>query len=685
MANVQEEWLEKAIYERHINYIEYNKFTDPNVIGSGGFGNVFRYEWKDCELTVALKCLKVDTSINENIIKDFINELKLLRKVSCHPNVIAFYGVTKDNNGYYNMVLQYADDGTLREYLMTNFTKLQWTDKLCMAKEIALGLLFLHDNNIIHRDLHSKNILIHHRLPKIADFGLSKQMNEMSMTSNSIIHGMPAYAEPQCFVNDKYKRNIKSDVYSFGVILWEISSGRPPFSSFESGISLAFHILQGNREEPIEGTPSLYIELYKKCWDNDPANRPETRVIYNALKQFIPNETLNRNDRIETLSENIKISSSGQINALVNTFEIRSSPLYLIDMINSNTSVQVVSTLEDLRKEARGYFKQCKFLKALELFEEILKNNQHSPDDQEDASTWKLSWNKCGQENLNELAKVLYKNSTLTFLCLHDNNLGPEGGKALADALCKNFTLTSLNLILNKLGPEGGKALADALCKNSTLTSLDNNDNNLESEGGRTLADALCKNSSLIYLKLGYNNLGLKGGKALANALCKNSTLTSLDLRHNNFGSEVGKALADALCKNYTLKDLYLSENNLGSEGGKALADAVCKISTLKNLDLSSNELGSEEGKALADALCKNFTLTCLNLNENKLGFEGGKALADAFYKNSALSSLHLMWNELGTEGGKNSTLTSLHIASNDIGFELESNNSNLEIIQDFF
>ena len=51
------------------------------------------------------------------------------------------------------MVLHYADDGTLRDYLRTNFTKLQWTDKLCMAKEIALGLLYLHDNNIIHRDL----------------------------------------------------------------------------------------------------------------------------------------------------------------------------------------------------------------------------------------------------------------------------------------------------------------------------------------------------------------------------------------------------------------------------------------------------------------------------------------------------------------------------------------------------
>ncbi|KAF0521653.1 kinase-like protein [Gigaspora margarita] len=240
MQNVQEEWLEKAIFERHINSINYNKFTDPIVIGEGGFGKVFKYEWKDCELTVALKCLKVDTSIDEKIIKDFIDELKLLRSVCYHPNIITFYGVTKE----------YANEGTLREYLKTNFTRLQWTDKLSIAKEIAHGLLFLHENNIIHRDLHSKNILIHEGKPKITDFGLSKQINETSKTSTAF--GMPAFIEPQCLIKKGYKRDKRSDIYSFGVILWEISSGRPPFQTFESKMELMFHIYQGEREDPIE-------------------------------------------------------------------------------------------------------------------------------------------------------------------------------------------------------------------------------------------------------------------------------------------------------------------------------------------------------------------------------------------------------------------------------------------------
>ncbi|KAF0378178.1 hypothetical protein F8M41_012443 [Gigaspora margarita] len=51
MVDIPEEWLDKAISDGHINYLEYNKFTDPVVIGIGGFGTVFKYEWRDSELT----------------------------------------------------------------------------------------------------------------------------------------------------------------------------------------------------------------------------------------------------------------------------------------------------------------------------------------------------------------------------------------------------------------------------------------------------------------------------------------------------------------------------------------------------------------------------------------------------------------------------------------------------------
>ena len=61
----------------------------------------------------------------------------------------------------------------------------------------------------------------------IADFGISKE--ESSTTSNSLVKGTPAYIDPQCHIQDKYKRSKKSDIFSFGMILWEISSEKEPF------------------------------------------------------------------------------------------------------------------------------------------------------------------------------------------------------------------------------------------------------------------------------------------------------------------------------------------------------------------------------------------------------------------------------------------------------------------------
>ncbi|KAF0553696.1 actin-like ATPase domain-containing protein [Gigaspora margarita] len=261
----------------------------------------------------------------------------LLRTVCNHPHIIEFYGVTKYNNEFY-MVLQFADGGNLREYLRKNFTKLQWTNKIRIAKEIVHGLMFLHNHNIIHRDLHSKNVLIHQEQAKIADFGLSKQIDETSMTSNSIIRGMTAYIEPKCFLNQKYKRNKKSDVYSIGVILWEISSGKPPYQDI-SAFMLASYILNGKREKPIENTPTQYINLYEQCWDIDPVIRPETELIFETLKQLISNEkSIPNNNLIENIDFSENSPSDKQDYAIHSNSHV--SSLYLPDTISIDFSTQ---------------------------------------------------------------------------------------------------------------------------------------------------------------------------------------------------------------------------------------------------------------------------------------------------------------------------------------------------------
>ncbi|RIB25816.1 kinase-like domain-containing protein [Gigaspora rosea] len=131
---------------------------------------------------------------------------------------------------------------------------------------------------------------------KIADFGLSTNLNEMSEAQcinykrTSYDCGMPAYVEPQYFKNPNYGFTKKSDIYSLGVILWEISSGKPPYQSFTSIDAIAVYIFQGKREIPIEGTPQKYVNLYTECWDEDPHIRPDAMSVLKTLDLFLISE-----------------------------------------------------------------------------------------------------------------------------------------------------------------------------------------------------------------------------------------------------------------------------------------------------------------------------------------------------------------------------------------------------------
>ncbi|KAF0449750.1 kinase-like protein [Gigaspora margarita] len=279
-------WLEKAISKKYINFIEYSELYDLKYIDEGGFAIVFMSVWEKNGLTVAIKF--------NNYTEITINEIQILQKICWHPNLVQFYGITKDPIGQYGIVLQLAEDGNLRQYLKDKFPKLTWTNKIHLAKQIAHGLECLHNNDIICRALHSKDILIHKGQVMITDFGIS--INETSAPLRDETHGIPAYIDSQLLdpdYNKDYKVNKKSDIYSLGVILWEISSGRLPFQSFNR-YEIIINIIHGERERPIKGTPSKYVELYKNCWDHDSNKRPEIKEVLEILKM---------------MDENLKISS----------------------------------------------------------------------------------------------------------------------------------------------------------------------------------------------------------------------------------------------------------------------------------------------------------------------------------------------------------------------------------------
>ncbi|RIB02468.1 kinase-like domain-containing protein [Gigaspora rosea] len=279
-------------------YADFKNRQEVDVGGSAIIYSAYFQGWK-----YALKSLDVNINdINEwdnKKVKGFINELRISCSIS-HPNIIKLYGVTKDpETGNFNFVMQFANNGNLREYLQRkwsgNVFKILLEDVFQIAKGITLGINYLHENGIIHRDLHSKNILIIDGKPLIADFGISKlkHTGDNYNDDNSRSEGMPAYIDPQWFNPDgKYERDERSDIYSLGVLLWELTSGTPPFSRLTNDYAkyvIAISIYRGEREKMITGTPQGYADIYKNCWSLEPEKRPKLNDILSNLYKLSTN------------------------------------------------------------------------------------------------------------------------------------------------------------------------------------------------------------------------------------------------------------------------------------------------------------------------------------------------------------------------------------------------------------
>ncbi|KAF9977726.1 hypothetical protein BGZ73_005089 [Actinomortierella ambigua] len=273
-------WLSEALNSTLLRLIDFNMIRDKRMdVARGGYGTIHVGKWRSS--LVAVKVLHVPT--------DFIQEVKIHKRVGDCENVIKCWGVTWIASArVYGMVLQFAAYGSLRDFLREHFTRLDWHRKIRLAKDVAQGLRFIHEEDVCHHDLHSRNVLIdQNKRALITDFGLSRNQPQDEMRQHSAgPRGVVPYISPERLSSASF--NHSSDIYSLGVIMWELTSGHPPFSNNgEAPFMLAFHILGGLRETVVEGTPEEYAALYQRCWDKDPAARPCLDEIINSLDRML--------------------------------------------------------------------------------------------------------------------------------------------------------------------------------------------------------------------------------------------------------------------------------------------------------------------------------------------------------------------------------------------------------------
>ncbi|CAB4443942.1 unnamed protein product [Rhizophagus irregularis] len=184
------------------------------------------------------------------------------------------------------VVMYYANKGNLRENLI-RIVKNNWNQKLYMLYEIISGLSNIHSNKLIHCDFHDGNILNHNIKNKdkiyISDLGLCKPVK--SFLQKYDIYGVIPFMAPEVLRGKSFTP--ASDIYSFSMIMWEFTSGVPPFNNRAHDIQLSLSICKGERPEIIENTPQCYVDLMKKCWNEDPSERPSSKEIVNIIEKWI--------------------------------------------------------------------------------------------------------------------------------------------------------------------------------------------------------------------------------------------------------------------------------------------------------------------------------------------------------------------------------------------------------------
>ncbi|KAK9214739.1 hypothetical protein WN944_006738 [Citrus x changshan-huyou] len=269
-------------------------FSGSKYLSEGGFGSVFKGEING--LMIAVKQHKDASSQGD---REFKSEVQVLSKAR-HENVVMLLGSCSDGNKRL-LVYEYVCNGSLDQHLSKHTrTPLSWEKRMKIALGAAKGLQYLHENNIIHRDMGPNNILVTHDFePMLGDFGLAKTQHEDSDYSTETgVVGTLGYLAPEYV--ECGKLSTKTDVYSFGVVLLQLITGLKTNDKTlgEKGLVGWARPLLKERNYPDLIDPRIIdcydvhqlfwmVQIAKKCLSKDPQKRLPMDTVVDALKSIM--------------------------------------------------------------------------------------------------------------------------------------------------------------------------------------------------------------------------------------------------------------------------------------------------------------------------------------------------------------------------------------------------------------
>ncbi|KAG9447401.1 hypothetical protein H6P81_013529 [Aristolochia fimbriata] len=268
-------------------------------VGQGFYGSVYLGKWKGSPVAAKLinshNVLAKKIKLKE-VMESFWDEARILARLN-HPNIIGFYGVIMDGPEILlATVSEYMIDGALSDVLMASSSLgrvLDWWTRIRIARDVALGMEYLHANNVVHFDIKSDNIFVNlrdaqHPVSKIGDFGLSGPLNSKKLVcTGGHGRGTLQWMAPELLTGRPLFATEKLDVYSFGILMWEMLTGELPYKNVDRDLIKRGVAMGELRPQVPSWCDPQWRSIMEECWSQEPTERPSFTEIVCDLQYLL--------------------------------------------------------------------------------------------------------------------------------------------------------------------------------------------------------------------------------------------------------------------------------------------------------------------------------------------------------------------------------------------------------------
>jgi serine/threonine protein kinase/beta-lactam-binding protein with PASTA domain len=271
------------------------RYELDGVVGRGGMAEVYRARDLRLDRVVAVKTLREDLARDQTFQARFRREAQSAASLN-HPSIVAVYDTGEDNAGPSHVpfiVMEYVDGRTIRD-LLRDDRRLLPERALEITDGVLRALDYSHRAGIVHRDIKPGNVMLNRSGEiKVMDFGIARAVSDAqaTMTQTAQVIGTAQYLSPEQARGERV--DSRSDLYSLGCLLYELLTGRPPFTG-DSPVSIAY---QHVREAPVPPSrvdpdlPGWADAIVLRAMEKDPADRYQTAAemrgdIQRALSGF---------------------------------------------------------------------------------------------------------------------------------------------------------------------------------------------------------------------------------------------------------------------------------------------------------------------------------------------------------------------------------------------------------------